>query len=301
MPLASNIQYQDYSFKSQTLQGLWCWTTRMDVSQPSPIYVIRDIKSPWGLLRDSIPIPGDIILAMAESIAELKSAFAPSILVGPPSALTFTLDEGRGFGEGQQVLVTNGGVFGSLLSVTMTTSAPYMRVAPDRLGNIAFNEQGVFDVLVDSTNLLASESPYSATVIVQDPNAGNTPQVLPVTILVRPKAAISYAPAHLLFYATYPGGGGSFAPVPSQQFTVQNTGPAGSVLEYQIQKLTGLSEWLVSFAPSTGTLVSSATQTVTVVVQPPAGTLPGTYSETLRISGYSQDAYQDLVVQLVVS
>jgi hypothetical protein len=301
LPLAANIQFQDYQFKSQTVLGLWRWTTRMDVSQPSPAYEIRDVSSPWGLLRDSVPIPGDIVMAMAESIAELKQAFAPSILLGPPSALNFVLDEGRGFGEAQQVQITNGGVYGSLLSTSLTTSATYIRVAPDKLGNIAFSESGVFNVLVDSTNLLAVNSPYAATVVLQDPNATNTPQTLPVTVTVRPKANIDASPANIAFIAVSPGGGGPFPPIPSQQIVIQNTGPVGSVLNYQVQKLTGQSEWLVSFAPVTGTLVSSATQVLTVVAQPPAGMLPGVYTETLRISGYSLNSYQDVTVQLVVS
>jgi hypothetical protein len=273
----------------------------MDVSQSSPIYEVRDVISPWGLLRDSVPIPGDIVSAMAESISELRSAFAPSILVGPPSTLSFVLDEGRGFGPPQQVQIANGGIYGSLLGVSLTTSASYIRVAPDRLGNLAFNESGVVDTLVDSTNLLAVNSPYAATIVIQDPNALNTPQVVPITIAVRPKAIISAAPLSIEFAAVTPGGGGAFPPIPSQQFIVQNTGPAGSVLEYQVQKLVGQSAWLVSFAPSTGSLVSTATQAVTVVVQPPTGLLPGLYTETLRVSGYSQNSYQDILIQLLVS
>lgn len=300
MPLAPNLQTQDYQFKSQTLQGTWRWTTRVDVAQPSPAYSVRDVTSPWGLLRDSIPIPGEIIQAMAESIVELKNAFAPSILLGPPSTVTFTLDEGRGFGEAVTVAITNGGVFGSLLNVTMTSSAPYLRMTPANLGNLAFNESGSFELMADSSNLLSIESPYVGTVMIQDGSATNNPQVLPVTVVVRPKAMISLSPATLMFYATKPGSG-PFSAVPSQQFTVQNTGPVGSNLNFQVQKLVGQSDWLVSFAPSTGSLAASATQAVTVVVQPPESLPLGTFTETLRVSGYSENSYQDILVRLTVS
>lgn len=272
----------------------------MDVSQSVPVYQVLNIVSPWGLLRDSIPLPGEIVQAMAESIVELKSAFAPSILLGPPSAITFTLDEGRGFGVAESVLVTNNGVFGSLLSTSMTTSAAYVRVTPANIGNLAFNESGSFEVLADATNLLAVNSPYSATVVVQDSSAVNSPVTLPITVVVRPKAMISLSPAALLFSAVKPGYG-PFAPVPSQQLTIQNTGPAGSVLEYRTQKLIGQSEWLVSFAPVTGTLASSAIQAVSVVVQPPENLTIGVYTETLRVSGYSENSYQDVLVQLTVT
>lgn len=300
MPLAPNLQRQDYEFKSQTLQGTWRWVTRVDVSQSVPVYQVLNIVSPWGLLRDSIPLPGEIIQAMAESIVELKSAFAPNILLGPPSAITFTLDEGRGFGVAESVLVTNNGVFGSLLSTSMTTSAAYIRVAPANIGNLAFNESGSFDVLADSSNLLAINSPYSSTVVVQDASAVNSPVTLPVTVIVRPKALISLSPAAVIYVATKPGYG-PFPPVPSQQFTIQNTGPVGSVLEYRVQKLVGQSDWLVSFTPVTGTLAASATQAITVVVQPPESLPTGVFTETLRVSGYSENSYQDVLVQLTVS
>jgi hypothetical protein len=300
LPLAPNLQRQDYEFKSLTLQGTWRWVTRVDVSQSVPVYQVLNIVSPWGLLRDSIPLPGEIIQAMAESIVELKSAFAPNILLGPLSAITFTLDEGRGFGVAESVLVTNNGVFGSLLSTSMTTSAAYIRVAPANIGNLAFNESGSFEVLADSSNLLAINSPYSSTVVVQDASAVNSPVTLPVTVIVRPKALISLSPATIIYVATKPGYG-PFPPVPSQQFTIQNTGPVGSVLEYRVQKLVGQSDWLVSFTPVTGTLAASATQAITVVVQPPESLPTGVFTETLRVSGYSENSYQDVLVQLTVT
>lgn len=296
---ASNLQAQEYQFSYRTLQGVWTWKTRVDLSQSLPLYHVTGIASPYGLLRDSIPIPGEVIESMAASIGELKSAFAPAILVGPLSSLVFTVDEGRGYCQPQPVQVTNNGVYGSLLSLTNTTSSPWLKAVPANLGHLAFNESANVEVSVDSTNLLAAQSPYAAAVTVQDVNASNNPQVIPVSVVVRPKAIISTSPQALVFYATKPISG-PFAPIPSQQFTLQNTGPTGSVLEYLIQKLVGLSDWLAAYTPVSGTLAASATQAITVVVQPPEGTLTGTYTETLRISGYSENAYQDVGVTLIV-
>ena len=297
---ASNLQAQSYKFSYRTLQGVWTWTTRVDLSQSSPVYQVADIVTPYGLLRDSVPIPGEVIQSMAGSIDEMKSAFAPAILVGPPSSLTFTVDEGRGFSEPQLVQVTNSGIYGSLLSLSLTTSAPWLVATPANLGHIAFGTSASFEVMADSTTLVATQSPYAATVVLQDSSASNTPQVLPVSIVVRPKAIVSLVSLMLTFYATKPVTG-SFAPIPSQQFVIQNTGPVGSVLEYLIQKLVGLSDWLVAYTPFSGSLASGATQGVTVVVQPPDSTLMGTYTETLRVSGYSENSYQDVQVQLIVT
>ena len=138
MPLASNLQSQDYKFKYQVLEGTWYWTTRVDVAHAAPTYSIGDIRSPFGLLRDSVAIPGAVAKAMADSITELMAAFAPEILLSTAS-MTFTLDEGRGWGEPQPLQTTNGGVFGSILAPTLTTSATYVKVTPPILGGLAFN------------------------------------------------------------------------------------------------------------------------------------------------------------------
>jgi hypothetical protein len=297
---ATNLQAQEYKFNYRTLSGVWTWKTRVDLSQPIPMYQVADIVSPYGLLRDSIPIPGEVVQSMASSIEEIKLAFAPSILVGPPSSLVFTVDEGRGFSVAQPVQVTNNGVYGSLLSLSLTTSSPWLKAVPASLGHLAFNESATFDTSVDSTNLLAAQSPYSGTVMLQDVNASNSPQSVPITVNVRPKALISLTPVALYFVVSKPVSG-PFPPIPAQQFTVQNTGPANSVLEFLIQKLLGMSDWLVAYTPSTGSLASSASQAVTVTVQPPESTLTGTYIETLRVSGYSENAYQDIEIQLIVT
>jgi len=279
---------------------VWRWTTSVNVSGASPVYTVKDVVSPWGILRDSVPIPGDIIVKMAETIAELQVAYAPSIVAGPPSSLTFEVDEGWGYTTAQQVTVSNGGVFGSLLNVSLSTSASFITASPATLGGIASNASAQFDVTVDSTSLLASSSPVSGTITIQDPRAPNTPQVIPVTIVVRPKAHIALSTTLLEFHATRPLTG-SFAPVPTQGFQIQNTGLAASLLDYQIQKLTGLSPWLAAFAPPIGQIPGTSQQLVTVLVQPPDGLALGTYEETLRISGYSDNMSADVIVRLVVT
>ena len=299
MPLAANLQFHDYTFNFQVVQGVWRWTTRMDVSGASPSFQIRDIISPFGVLRDSIPIPGEVVEAMGESIDELRSQFQPSILIGPPASLSFEVDEGRGFSATQEALVTNNGIYGSLLDVALIPSAPYLTVAPANLGNLAFQESGSFDVSVDSTDL--TPGTYNATVLVQDDSAVNNPQSLPVTVVVRPKATIDITPLTLTFNVVKPLSG-PFPPIPNQIFTIENTGPLGSVLEFLVQRLTCLSEnWLVAFSPTTGTLLSGQTQNITVEIAP-VETLPtGTYTETLRVSGYSTNSYVDVLVTLIVT
>jgi hypothetical protein len=299
MALAQSLQSQEYKFKYQVLEGTWYWTTRVDMSHAAPAYSIADIRSPFGLLRDSIAIPGDVAKAMGDSITELMSAFAPAILLST-SSMTFHLDEGRGFGDPQLLSVTNSGIFGSLLTATLTTSAPYVTVNPDTLGGLGFNEMGTTQVAANSTNLLASDSPIAATIIVQDAQASNSPQVVSLVLVVRPKAHISSTPTALSFFGVAPIAG-PFAPIPTQILTVQNSGPAGSNLDFQVVKLLNNSPWLVAYSPISGSLPGGGAQNVTIVVQPPEGTSPGVYQETLRISGYSDNFYIDVPVTLTIS
>lgn len=300
MPLASNLKYHELTFDFATPPGRWRWTTRLDVSLSAPSYSIRDVVTPYGLYRDSIPIPGDVVAAMAASIDELRVNFPPHILLGPPTSLTFIVDEGRGFSTAQDVTLTNDGVYSSLLSTVLTTSAPYVRVTPGAVGNLANNESGHFMVDVNSATLLASSSPYSASVTMTDATATNSPQSLPVTITVRPKATISASPLILTFTVAKPLSG-SFPSIATQTFDVTNSGPSGSVLEYAIKKLTGLSDWLTSFLPAAGTLTSGDSDTVVVTVVPPDNMVQGTYSETLRICGYSTNSHLDVEIHLVIT
>jgi len=299
--MSAAIRTQDYQFQYQVATGTWRWTTRMDVSGASPAFQVLDVVSPYGILRDSIPIPGEVIESMAQSITDIRANFLPSILIGPPSSITIEVDEGRGFSDAQEVTLTNSGVFGSLLGATLSTSAGYVSVSPANVGGLAANESGTFEVSVDSTLLLSASSPYSETVTVQDPNASNNPQSLPVTITVRPKATVSASTLVMSFSVTAPVTG-AFPPIPSQQVTIENSGPAGSVLDYQIQRLTGLSDdWLSSFAPVTEILSSGGMQVTTVTCAPIEGMARGTYEETLRVSGYSTNSYIDILIQLVIS
>lgn len=300
---AANLRYQDYQFQVSVSTGVWRWTTRMDVTGSTPVFQILGITSPYGILRDSIPFPGEVVQAMSDSITQIMANFPPSILITPPSSpLVFEVDEGRGFSDVQNVILTNDGVYGSLLGTSIASSASYVSVSPANVGNLAANESGSFDVAVDSTSLFSASSPYSETVTVQDPNATNNPQTLPISIVVRPKATIDATPVSLSFSVTKPLDGSAFPPIPVQQFTIENSGPSGSVLDFQVQALTGTAtDWLSGFAPVTGTLDSGETQIVNVSVAPISSLSAGTYQETLRISGYSSNSYFDVTVQLVIS
>lgn len=293
----SQLRFQDYQFQLSLHAGAWRWTTRVDVSKEVQTE-IRDIISPYGLLRDSIPIPGEVVNAMADSIGVVLQAYPPSILLDPLS-LSFVVDEGRGISAPVQVRVTNNGILGSLLSVQITSSAPYVLPTPANVGGLVANASGSFQVSVDSTNLQATESPYVASLAVQNQGATNSPQNIPVSITVRPKAVISPTLTSLQFNVSAPLTG-VFPPIPAQQFSLLNAGLPESVLDYQIRRLVGV-PWVTSVSPVYGSLAGGAEQAITVAVVPPANTLRGAYTETLRVTGYSSNMSVDVLITLNVA
>ncbi len=295
MPISSLLRFQDYQFQVSLASGAWKWTTRVDISGTQVATQIRDVISPFGLLRDSIPIPGEIAQAMAESIDQVVNTYAPSILLSPV-ALTVTVDEGRGVSAPVPVQITNNGILGSLLSLQVTSSAPFLLASPATIAGLVANASGAFDVSVDSTGLVATASPYEAHLTVQGSSATNSPQTFPVTVSVRPKATISAAVVALQFNVSA-SLNGMFSPVPSQQFALSNSGLPASVLAYQIRRLGSVS-WLAGVSPAHGLINGGATQPITVLISPPRGMLPGTYTETLRVSGYSTNLAQDILVTL---
>ncbi len=295
----AQIQTQAYSFKQDTALGRWSWTTVMDVSGVSPAFKVTDIRTPFGLYRDTTPIPGEIVEAMGASILQIRTQFQPAILVGPPTTITFEITEGLGYSEAQEASVTNNGAYGSLLAAALATSASYVSVNPTIVGALAVNSVGTFEVVVDSTALTADDSPYTETVTVQDASAVNSPQTLTVVINVLPKATIEASPTSLTFNAVRPLSG-PFDPIATQTFAVTNDGPAGSVLEWQIQR-DGNSPWLASYTPVSGTLESGESATITLTVVPATNTLVGQYTAALRISGYSTNDYVSVGLTLNVT
>jgi hypothetical protein len=298
--VAPVVQTQDFRFTSNTSSGLWSWVTRVDVSGAGPTYTVRDIISPFGILRDSISIPATVITAMNDSIDQLVENFQPSILLTPAS-LTITVDEGRGVSGAASLTVTNNGVYGSLLNVSATDADTWVSITPSALGNLPSNGSGILSIRADSTNLLASSSPYASTITVADPLATNTPRTASLSVVVRPKALIAVTSNTLLFDVIRPLSG-PFPPISTQTFTVRNDGAAGSILDFQVDRLTGLSgNWLESFTPILGTLASGGTQAITVTLDPVAGMCYGVYEETLRVSGYSSNSHVDVLIRLTVT
>lgn len=62
------IRYSDFQFQVTLPRGSWRWTTRVDNLFGAGSAQILNVITPYGLLRDSIPLPGEVVFAMADSI-----------------------------------------------------------------------------------------------------------------------------------------------------------------------------------------------------------------------------------------
>lgn len=297
LSLLSPLSSQEYAFQQSVSGHIWRWKVRVEVSGASPSYYIRDITTPIGRFLDAFPIPGDVVQAMADSIVKVKTAYAPTIQVDKPQ-LTFEVDEGRGFSAQQEMLVTNSGIFGSLLNAVFVPSEDFITINPVTISGLSSEESGRIKVMVDSSEL--GPGTYGEVIVIRDETATNHPVAVPIEIKVRPKAQIAVAPEVLTFEVERPFIG-PFPDVAPKTFVLTNAGPNGSKLSYIVQRLIGKSPWLASFTPVEGELASGDSQAITVTVKPTENMLRGTYEETLRVSGYSENSYEDVIVRLVVS
>lgn len=287
-----------FGYTFQTPRGKWSWYAVADFSTDPASYRIEEITSPYS--RWVEPLPSTVLQEMAASITTIVQTYSPVILANPNN-LTFTVDEGRGASASQTFTVTNTGILGSYLNASVTPSDTFLHATPVNLPGMSENEQGIVTVWVDSTNLVAAMTPYNASVSITAPNAVNTPQTVNVTVNVRPIAVIDVVPLVINRHVTKPLVG-PFPPMPSSIVIIANAvlDPA-SVLEYQVRKLTGLSPWITGTYPATGTLNGNQSTLFSIDFAPPATMQRGSYTETLRVSGYSSNGHVDVTVNLVIT
>lgn len=301
--MGSSVAAGGFKFSHASVGGTWYWTVRADnVRGAGQLYQVVDVTSPFGgLAASSIPIPGDVVLKMAESIQDMQAQLAPLIALVAPGTTTFniTVVEGGSTVVAATVPFQNAGAFGSFLTATATPSAAWLKSVPGSIVGVGKNEQGQFVIQVNPATLLATGSPYSGTVSLQDNRP--TPTVIPLTfnVTVQPKPTISVDVTEVVLTYSLT----TLAYNGPLNATVTNTGPAGSQLSIAAAKVQNLSAWL-SFTPSSlGPLASGASAAIAFSFVPAgAPTVPGTYTETVRLtSTTATNSPKSVLVKLVVS
>lgn len=281
--MATNVRGGGFKFDVCSTGGRWEWdVTASNVQNGGQFYQVENIRSPFGALANTdLPIPGEVITAMAESLASLQQQLQPRVSLTGPSGFNITVTEGDAVVGVGAIQFANVGAFGSFMTVSASPNSPWLSVDPPSVAGIDKNGSGQISVRADPRILLATASPYLGYVNVQD-NA-SPPTLIPVpvnvTVLPRPAIGVSTNAVALAFYLS------SGVPSGTASLVVTNTGPTSSSLSFTVAKVQNQSPWL-SLAPASGSsLPSGGTVSMTLsLVSDSVPRLPGVYTEILRVA-----------------
>jgi hypothetical protein len=288
-----------FEFSLESTGGLWRWkVVSQNVSGAGVSYEVSCIDTPWGpLYQTAIPVPADVIQAMAQGIVEVQQQLSPLLALLNPSQVSFVVV----ITEGDPNLVVadvpffNAGAFGSSLTATATPSAAWLRADPGQVAGLGKNDQGEFTVTLFTGSLAANASPYLAAVNLQDNRVPSTliPLTFSVSVLPRPVISLDQMDLSFTWYQSTSSGDGPFT------VNVSNSGPPSSSMDW-VAALLNASRWL-SFTPTSGgPLASSASQAVSLSLNPSCiPSTPGTYADKLRFSSpNASNGYVDVQVVL---
>ena len=288
-----------FEFSLESTGGLWRWkVVSQNISGAGVSYEVSYIDTPWGpLYQTAIPVPADVIQAMAQGIVEMQQQLSPLLALLSPSQVSFVVV----ITEGDPNLVVadvpffNAGAFGSSLTATAAPSAPWLRADPGQVAGLGKNDQGEFTITLLTGSLAANASPYLAVVNLQDNRVPSTliSLAFSVSVLPRPAIAVDQTDLSFTWYQSTSSGDGPFT------VHVSNAGPPSSSMDW-IAALLNASRWL-SFTPASGgPLASSASQAVFLSLNPSCiPPTPGTYVDKLRFSSPSaSNGYVDVQVSL---
>jgi len=301
--MASSISSGGFTFDLDSIGGKWYWTVQADnIHGVNQLYKVINIMSPFGRLYDvETPIPGDVVSAMAETLQQVQDQLAPLLFIVSPSNPNFnlTVTEGEAGSIVGTIVFQNSGAFGSFLTATATSSVPWLQANPTTVVGLNKNEQGQFTININPALLLATGSPYSGTITLQDNRQVPTVTVFNFGVIVLPKPVIATdtTTVGLTYSINLAASGGS------QQVQVSNAGLSGSILNASVAKVQNTSPWLQFVPISVGPLASLASTPVTFsVINAAVPMTPGTYTETVLVySAMASNISVTLVVSLVVT
>jgi len=282
--MALSVSSGGFTFSKVSVGGTWSWKiVANNIQGLGQNYQMIDIQTPYGRLYDVVVgIPSDVVAEMADSIEQLQAqlASAVSLVTATPSSYNITVTEAAATETVAIIPITNTGAFGSFLSVTATPSAPWLTVSPSSLIGIGKNQVAQLTVYIKPSLMLADDSPYNGSVIIQDQNSpSSTTITVAAIVLPRPQIGLSSSTVTLTYDMTLNVLGGA------QQVTVTNTGDVGSILNFTVAKLQNQSNWL-AFTPSSGGPHDSGESEVITfsLVGGNMPMIPGSYTEIVSVA-----------------
>lgn len=190
----------------------------------------------------------------------------PPIISVSPTSLAFSGEEGGTNPSPQYIKIKNSGE--GTLNYTISDDAAWMNVSPS--SGTSTGQEVTHSVSVDIGGL--GEGTYSGTLSITDANAGNSPQIVAVTLTISKQAPpeISVNPTSLTFSAK------EGANPSSQIIKIRNSG--GGTLTYSVSDNAA---WLTA-SPTSGS--SSGEENSHSVSVDTSGLTEGSYSAAITIT-----------------
>ncbi len=275
----SYVSSGGWEYSIISVGGKWSWrVVANNIPSATQKFYVQDIFSPFGeLSKVASPIPGDVIEAMNETLSGFKSQLNPVLTLISSSSISATVTQAGPKASAGSITVSNTGALGSFMQVTATSTVPWITVSPGVVSGLGKNAQGAFNISINPATLESSSSPYTAIVNLFEPKTSTTiPVTLTVTVL--PQSVIWANASSLSFSYNIESNSISAA----QSVTLQNLGPALSILSGYISKVQNISPWLNINPTSFGPLDFGETQDILFTpVKSGVTKIPGTYTETV--------------------
>lgn len=298
----STVSSGGFSFTTASVGGNWSWfVSARNITNLGQTYHVVDIITPYGKFTDvAVPLPGDVVLSMADSITQLQQQLVPvlTLVSGTPTSYALTVTEGDPSIQLAVVPFQNTGAFGSFLTAGVSSDVPWLTETPTQFIGIGKNQQAQTTATLVPSTMLASGSPYTGHFTIQDVNNPGSFVRLTANITVLPRPLIVFDTNTIAL--TYSIGTGT--PGANQQVIVSNGGPLTSILNFTVAKIQNMSPWL-AFTPDSGGPLTVGTQAITFsLVVPGITQIPGTYTETIAVkSDNASNTPQIITVNLVVT
>jgi len=294
MSVSERLQTQKFHFETVTSQGTYSYTIKVDNLYLTNDLYVMSIETPQGAFLEDIPLPEEVVRDIVSSMDSILGENVPTISLDN-TTFNFEATETGDNPDAQDVVISNIGSFGSLLSVGLTPDETWISSTPDSVGNIAKDEEETVSISVDVEGLSAGS--YVGTIEVADDRASNTPQTIDINFTVLPRPEIEILPATDLNFAGIVNG----ANPPVQILSVSNSGPATSILNWTAQVVTG-SSWL-SVNPTSGGPMSDTDPAIAMsVIVDISGMAVGSYVGLIRISDpVASNSPIDINVNLTIS
>ncbi len=298
--MGTGVRGGGFTFDVCSVGGMWTWrVTASNVHGQGQLYQVEDIRTPFGpLAATDIPLPGEVVTAMADSLNTFQQQLQPRVQLTSPASLSLTVTEGDVSTSAGSITFTNAGALGSFMNAVGSPDSPWLSADPPSVQGVGKNASAQMGVRVDARTMLATSSPYAGHLNLQDnANPSNVvPVTVNVTVLPKPALTLDTDTVLLTFYLSSGVPGGTASVV------IENSGSAGSVLNFSMAKVQNISPWL-SFAPVVGSGLPSGGQVTSVfsVVSAQVPHIPGVYTEIIRVSSPSaSNGPKDIAVQLTV-